>query len=171
MPVYISATALGRLGHPDGEMTLTRAAAKHGIIQMVPTLASCSMDEIFGAARPGQTMFFQLYVNKDRSITQKLVQEAERRGAKALCITVDAPQLGRREKDMRQKFDADGPAAQEDAGGAQDRSQGAARAISVRSTVIAESTVADGLHRVLSTLASTGMTLHGSSRSRACPSS
>jgi hypothetical protein len=131
MPVYISATALGRLGHPDGEMTLTRAAARHGVVQMVPTLASCSMEEIFGAGAPGQTFFFQLYVNRDRAVTHKLVQEAERRGAKALFITVDAPQLGRREKDMRQKFEADGPAAQEDAGGAQDRSQGAARAISV----------------------------------------
>jgi hypothetical protein len=25
----------GKLGHPEGEVTLTRAAAKHGIIQMV----------------------------------------------------------------------------------------------------------------------------------------
>jgi L-lactate dehydrogenase (cytochrome) len=131
MPVYITATALGRLGHPDGEMNLTRAAAKHGVIQMIPTLASCSIQEIFGAATPGQTFFFQLYVNRDREITRKLVQEAERRGSKGLFITVDAPQLGRREKDMRQKFDAEGPAAQEDAGGAKDRSQGAARAISV----------------------------------------
>jgi L-lactate dehydrogenase (cytochrome) len=35
MPLYITATALGKLGHPDGELNLTRAAAKHGIIQMV----------------------------------------------------------------------------------------------------------------------------------------
>ena len=38
------------------------------------------------------------YVNKDRGITKKLVQHAERRGVKGLFITVDAPQLGRREK-------------------------------------------------------------------------
>lgn len=30
-----TATALGKLGHPDGELNLTRAAAKHDIIQMV----------------------------------------------------------------------------------------------------------------------------------------
>ena len=30
-----TATALGKLGHPNGELNLTRAAAKHGIIQMV----------------------------------------------------------------------------------------------------------------------------------------
>lgn len=38
------------------------------------------------------------YVNKDRDITRKLVQHAEKRGIKGLFITVDAPQLGRREK-------------------------------------------------------------------------
>jgi hypothetical protein len=37
-----TATALGKLGHPDGELNLTRAAAKHGVIQMVrrPYLSS-----------------------------------------------------------------------------------------------------------------------------------
>ncbi|KAG8813746.1 hypothetical protein FRC18_002310 [Serendipita sp. 400] len=60
MPVYITATALGKLGHPEGEVLLTRAAAKHGIIQMIPTLASCSFDEIVDAAKPGQVQFMQL---------------------------------------------------------------------------------------------------------------
>ncbi|KAJ7068640.1 FMN-dependent dehydrogenase-domain-containing protein [Mycena amicta] len=131
MPVYISATALGKLGHPDGEMNLTRAAAKHGVIQMIPTLASCSFDEIVDAAQPGQIQFFQLYVNKDREITKKLVQHAEQRGIKGLFITVDAPQLGRREKDMRMKFEAEDPSVVSNSGAqGVDRSQGAARAIS-----------------------------------------
>ncbi|KDQ52808.1 hypothetical protein JAAARDRAFT_162334 [Jaapia argillacea MUCL 33604] len=132
MPLYISATALGKLGHPDGELNLTRAAAKHGVIQMIPTLASCSFDELVDNAAPGQVQFLQLYVNKDREITKKIVQHAEERGIKGLFITVDAPQLGRREKDMRMKFEAEDPAEvtsnkQEDK---VDRSQGAARAIS-----------------------------------------
>ncbi|KAJ7734000.1 FMN-dependent dehydrogenase-domain-containing protein [Mycena maculata] len=131
MPVYISATALGKLGHPDGEINLTRAAAKHGVIQMIPTLASCSFDEIVDAAQPGQVQFFQLYVNKDRAITKKLVQHAESRGVKGLFITVDAPQLGRREKDMRMKFEAEDPSVVSKSGSSgTDRSQGAARAIS-----------------------------------------
>ncbi|KAG6840759.1 hypothetical protein C0991_004609, partial [Blastosporella zonata] len=131
MPVYISATALGKLGHPDGELNLTRAAAKHGLIQMIPTLASCSFDEIVDDAQPGQVQFYQLYVNKDRAITQRLVQHAQQRGIKGLFITVDAPQLGRREKDMRMKFEAADPSEVSKAGsGAVDRSQGAARAIS-----------------------------------------
>ncbi|KAJ3972939.1 FMN-dependent dehydrogenase-domain-containing protein [Lentinula raphanica] len=131
MPIYITATALGKLGHPDGELILTRAAAKHGVIQMIPTLASCSFDELVDGAQPGQVQFFQLYVNKDRAITKRIVQHAESRGIKGLFITVDAPQLGRREKDMRQKFEAEDPAEVSKAGKDHvDRSQGAARAIS-----------------------------------------
>jgi L-lactate dehydrogenase (cytochrome) len=79
------------------------------------------------------------------------VQHAEARGIKGLFITVDAPLLGRREKvgslilwiqftrafsqDMRMKFDAEDPAEVSKAGSeAVDRSQGAARAISVSPT-------------------------------------
>ena len=93
MPIYITATALGessllmnaessspydigKLGHPEGEVTLTRAAAKHNVIQMVslaqigedtahpfsqiPTLASCAFDEMVDAAASGQIQFLQL---------------------------------------------------------------------------------------------------------------
>jgi L-lactate dehydrogenase (cytochrome) len=130
IPFYITATALGKLGHPDGETVLTRAAAKHGLIQMIPTLASCSFDEIMDAADGKQTQWFQLYVNKDRNITKRIVQHAEARGCKGLFITVDAPQLGRREKDMRSKFQDDGSKVQKDGEEEIDRSQGAARAIS-----------------------------------------
>ncbi|ELU42074.1 cytochrome b2 [Rhizoctonia solani AG-1 IA] len=102
-----TATALGKLGHPEGELNLTRAAAKYGVIQM---------------------RYFHRYVNKDRAITKRIVQHAEKRGIKGLFITVDAPQLGRREKDMRQKFEDEGSEVQRGAAGI-DRSQGAARAI------------------------------------------
>ncbi len=88
------------------------------------------------------------YVNKDREKTKKIVQHAEQRGVKGLFITVDAPQLGRREKvrstanyvvmclivdclkDMRMKFEDLGTDVQRKGNEAIDRNQGAARAIS-----------------------------------------
>ncbi|KAL7275804.1 Cytochrome b2, mitochondrial precursor [Rhizina undulata] len=130
IPIYITATALGKLGNPEGEVVLTRAAAKQGVIQMIPTLASCSFDEIVDAAAPTQTQWLQLYVNKNREITERIVRHAEARGCKGLFITVDAPQLGRREKDMRSKFSDAGSNVQKSEPEAIDRSQGAARAIS-----------------------------------------
>ncbi|KAH8667494.1 FMN-dependent dehydrogenase-domain-containing protein [Tricladium varicosporioides] len=128
VPFYVTATALGKLGHHEGEVLLTKAAKKHNVVQMIPTLASCSFDEIMDAAEGDQVQWMQLYVNKDREITKKIVQHAEKRGCKGLFITVDAPQLGRREKDMRSKFTEAGSNVQ--SGSQTDNSQGAARAIS-----------------------------------------
>ncbi|KAJ9298997.1 hypothetical protein DTO271G3_3239 [Paecilomyces variotii] len=130
IPFYVTATALGKLGHPEGETVLTKGAHKHNVIQMIPTLASCSFDEIVDARQPDQTQWLQLYVNKDRAITKRIVEHAEARGCKGLFITVDAPQLGRREKDMRSKFSDVGSRVQSETGDNVDRSQGAARAIS-----------------------------------------
>lgn len=129
IPLYVTATALGKLGHHEGEVLLTRAAKTHNVIQMIPTLASCSFDEIMDAAQGDQVQWMQLYVNKDREITKKIIQHAEKRGCKGLFITVDAPQLGRREKDMRSKFTDAGSSVQQ-GGEKTDTSQGAARAIS-----------------------------------------
>lgn len=128
MPLYITGTALGKLGHPEGELVLTRAAHATNVIQMIPTLASCSFDEIVNQAQPDQAQWLQLYVNSDREITRQFVQHAEKRGIKGLFVTVDAPQLGRREKDMRVKYADEAPTEMEDSGVARD--QGAARYIS-----------------------------------------
>lgn len=130
IPFYVTATALGKLGNPEGEVVLTRAAHAHNVVQMIPTLASCSFDEIVDARQGDQVQWLQLYVNKDRKITERIVKHAEARGCKGLFITVDAPQLGRREKDMRSKFSDAGSNVQASGGDEVDRSQGAARAIS-----------------------------------------
>jgi len=103
IPMYITSCALGRLYHEDGECCLARGAHLAGIPQLCPTLASCTMDEMLAARSPGQTQWWQLYVNKDRNLTKEVVQKAENNGFQALFITVDAPQLGRRERDMRNK--------------------------------------------------------------------
>lgn len=128
IPFYVTATALGKLGNPEGEVILTRAAKSHNVVQMIPTLASCSFDEICDARSGDQVQWLQLYVNKDREITRGIIEHAEKRGCKGLFITVDAPQLGRREKDMRSKFTDPGTNVQ--SGQETDTSQGAARAIS-----------------------------------------
>lgn len=129
IPLYISATALGKLAHPDGECALTRAAHNSGIIQMIPTLSSCTVDEMLEARAPGQVVFSQLYVNKDRERTKEYVQKCEREGVKALFVTVDAPQLGRREKDMRNKYTRS-TAVQKQGGDQVNRSSGVGNAIS-----------------------------------------
>jgi len=42
-----------------------------------------------------------LYVNTDRSRALDLIKEAEKTGCSAIFVTVDAPSLGNREKDVK----------------------------------------------------------------------
>lgn len=111
LPIFISPAALARLGHPDGEMNLVRAAGKAGILQGISNNSSCSIGEIMSVKQPGQNLIFQLYMNKDRVAAEKLIRSLERNGFSAIMLTVDAAMPGKRELDQRAQGDWDGPAA------------------------------------------------------------
>ncbi|MBM4409926.1 MAG: alpha-hydroxy-acid oxidizing protein [Chloroflexi bacterium] len=102
-PVLIAPAAFQRLAHPDGEAALARAAAAEGVTVTLSTLSSTSIEEV-AAAAPGSPRWFQLYVFRDRVLTRGLVERAETAGYEALVLTVDAPLLGRRERDARNRF-------------------------------------------------------------------
>ncbi|CAI4374081.1 AEG_G0014010.mRNA.1.CDS.1 [Saccharomyces cerevisiae] len=108
VPFYISATALCGLGNPSGgEIDMVKACGRTEFLvpQMISTFSSGSLNDIAAAkANEKQTQWFQLYVNGDRRVTHNLIKKAEDLGLKALFITVDAPQAGNRERDLRFKF-------------------------------------------------------------------
>ena len=116
MPMFLSAVAMCKLGHEDGEMAWMEGACEQDIIYMIPTLSGCSFDDIVktrnACGKPNYPMFFQLYVNQDKEKVTKIVQKAEKAGCSALFITCDAPQLGNRERDRRVKVSHSGAAAQ-----------------------------------------------------------
>jgi L-lactate dehydrogenase (cytochrome) len=128
LPLYVTATALAKLADPQGEVAITRACAKANVPYMCPTLSSCSLEEMTSARAPGQTQWFQFYVNKDRAFAKDLLQRAEAGGCKAVFVTVDAPQLGRRERDMR--FKAPQKSAVQEGDPQVDTSRGTANALS-----------------------------------------
>ena len=128
-PLYFTATALGKLAHEEGELAITRAAHASNVIYMLPTLASYTLEEMLAERGPGQVQFGQLYVNADRERSREYIEKLERGNVKALFITVDAPQLGRREKDMRNKFTKNTSVQKEDATDL-NREEGVAKAIS-----------------------------------------
>jgi 4-hydroxymandelate oxidase len=101
-PVLLAPTALNRLGHPEGEVAAARAAGAAGTIMILSTTASASIEEVADAA--DGTLWFQLYVYRDRSVTRDLVRRAEARGYRALVLTVDMPRMGKRERDLRNRF-------------------------------------------------------------------
>lgn len=102
-PVGIAPTAMQRMAHPDGEIANARAAGKAGSVYILSTLATTSIEDLAQGA-PDTHKWFQLYVYKDRSITESLVRRAERANFKALVLTVDAPIFGQRRSDVRNKF-------------------------------------------------------------------
>ncbi|KAJ3835150.1 FMN-dependent dehydrogenase-domain-containing protein [Lentinula raphanica] len=101
LPVFVSGAAQAILGHPQGELNITRACGKANIIQMVCTYASIPRAQIASATLPSQPLFFQLYKVTDTAATAKVVQEAEQLGYKAIFLTVDAVVVGNRERDVR----------------------------------------------------------------------
>ena len=103
MPLLVAPTAIQRLAHPDGEPGMARAAAAAGTIMCLSTLATATPAEV-AAAAPDAPRWFQLYVFRDRGVTRSFVEQAVEHGYGAIVLTVDAPWLGRRERDLRTGF-------------------------------------------------------------------
>jgi 4-hydroxymandelate oxidase len=102
MPVIVAPTAFHKLACADGEVATVRAAGTAGTLMILSTLSTTSIEEVMAAATG--PVWFQLYVYKDREATKALVQRAEAAGCSALALTVDAQVWGRRERDVRNRF-------------------------------------------------------------------
>jgi len=102
MPVCVAPTAFHALVHPDGEIATARGTAAAETILVASTISTKPLEEV--AAAVDAPRWFQLYVYKDRAVTEELVSRAVRAGYKALCLTADTPVLGRRERDERNAF-------------------------------------------------------------------
>ncbi|WEJ93413.1 Cytochrome b2, mitochondrial precursor [Yamadazyma tenuis] len=108
-PFYCSAAALAQLGHPDGELSISRGCGTEDVIQMISSTASYSFDEILDETKPGQSHWFQLYVKPDRKHSIEMLKKCAERNVKGIFVTVDTPMLGKREKDFKFRYGEDGP--------------------------------------------------------------
>lgn len=101
-PVLIAPTAMQRLVHNEGERATARAAQRLGTIMVVSTTATIGLADVRVAS--DAPMWFQCYIYKDRGVTKALLERARAVGYQAIVLTVDAPFLGRRERDVRHGF-------------------------------------------------------------------
>jgi 4-hydroxymandelate oxidase len=101
-PILLAPVAAQRLFHPEGEVAAARGAAIAGATFISSTLASTSIEEIAAAAQG--PLWFQLYVQPDRGYTRELIARAEAAGCRALCVTVDTPVVGARNREARAQF-------------------------------------------------------------------
>jgi 4-hydroxymandelate oxidase len=105
-PLIVAPMAFHRLVHPEAESETARGAAATRTTFCLSTLATTSPAELAGNV-PDASRWFQLYVFKDRGVTNGLVEAAADNGFEALVLTVDLPVQGRRERDLRSAFKVD----------------------------------------------------------------
>ena len=88
-----------RLFHPEAELAVARAAAEYGTMYTLSTVGSESIESV-AAAADGPSMF-QIYVLGDHGLNTEFISRARESGYDALCLTIDVPVGGNRERDIR----------------------------------------------------------------------
>ena len=101
-PLFLSATAMGRLYHHQGERATAKAAEKMGTMFGISTMATVSIEEIGDLTNSPK--LFQLYIHKDRGLTDNLIERCESANFDAMCLTVDTVVAGNRERDHKTGF-------------------------------------------------------------------
>jgi L-lactate dehydrogenase (cytochrome) len=101
-PLFPAATAMHRLYHHEGERASAKAVEKMGTIFGTSTMGTVSIEEI-AKVNKGPKLF-QLYIHKDRGLTDNLLERCKKAGFRSLCLTVDTVVAGNRERDRRTGF-------------------------------------------------------------------
>jgi len=100
-PVGVAPWAFQRQVHPDGEVATARAVEAMGIPMCV---SSTVLDRVEDVAASRATLWWQLYIWRDRRATADLISRARAAGYRALVWTVDVPALGVRHRDTRNAY-------------------------------------------------------------------
>lgn len=99
MPLALAPVGLLGMQHADGEILAAQAAEEFGVPFTLSTMSICSIEAV--AAKTQSPFWFQLYVQKDREFTKKLIDRAKAAGCSALVVTLDLQMIGRRHADHR----------------------------------------------------------------------
>ncbi|KAJ1509392.1 Hydroxyacid oxidase 1 [Coelomomyces lativittatus] len=109
-PICIAPTAMQKLAHPDGELGTAKAASLMNACMLLSSWSTTRLEAVIKSTDSNTqssekgTFWLQLYIYKDRVLTEQLVQRAASAGYKAIAVTVDTPVLGRRREDLRNQF-------------------------------------------------------------------
>ena len=101
-PILLAPCAYQKLVHPEGEIATARGAAAARTPFVVSTFATVALEEI--SRSTAASLWFQLYVHPDHAFTRDLIQRVEGAGYRVLCVTVDTPILGIRDRERHAGF-------------------------------------------------------------------
>ncbi|HLY19225.1 MAG TPA: alpha-hydroxy acid oxidase [Bryobacteraceae bacterium] len=98
-PIVLAPTGAQGVVYPDGDLASVRGAGAADATLCISSSASMKVEDVARAATG--PVWFQLYVQRDRAFTRDLVQRAEAAGCRTLCVTVDSPTFGARNREER----------------------------------------------------------------------
>ena len=101
-PFILGPTGLAGLLWPEGDLATARATQAAGVGYCLSTNSNASIESV--AQRGCNSFWFQLYIQRDRGMVRSLVERAVAAGCPVLCLTVDLPIQGPRERDQRNGF-------------------------------------------------------------------
>lgn len=104
MPVLVAPMAYQALAHEDRELGMAKGAATAGTIMCLSTVATATPQEV-AASAPEAPRWLQIYVFRDREVSDRLIAEAVDAGFSALVLTADLPVVGVRDRERRAEFD------------------------------------------------------------------
>ena len=102
-PILLAPAADHCMVHPDGEAATARGAGRTSTIFVLSSFSNTCVEDV--AQHASAPLWFQLYVQRDREFTRDAVQRAAAAGCKALCITVDTPTFGARNRQAQAKYE------------------------------------------------------------------
>ncbi len=102
MPVAIAPTGTAGLTWYEGEFELAKAAAKAGVPFTLATGSNTPMEKLANEA--GGRLWMQLYMWREKHLSDELVKRAVRNGFEALLWTVDIGHGANREHNLRNGF-------------------------------------------------------------------
>jgi isopentenyl diphosphate isomerase/L-lactate dehydrogenase-like FMN-dependent dehydrogenase len=101
LPVLLAPIASLTDIDPEGALPVARAAAEFGCLMLVSSVTQPPFEEVARAA--GEQFALQLYTDGDEKWVVDTAKRAAQAGAKALCLTVDVPTFGRRERHIHRR--------------------------------------------------------------------
>ncbi len=102
LPMMLGPVGFSGLFSSNGEIKAARAAHRHGVPFCLSNFGITSLERL-RAATDGD-LWFQLYVLKDRSVSEDFLKRAAAADCEALVVTVDTTVGGIRERDTRNGF-------------------------------------------------------------------
>ena len=103
MPALVAPMAFQAIAHEDAELGMARGAAAAGTLMCLSTVATATPVDV-AAAAPDAPRWLQIYVFRDREVSDDVIAQALDSGFSALVLTADLPVYGIRHGEARLGF-------------------------------------------------------------------